>query len=339
MINQRGLIAIVSAFVLLGVLYYFTNRSRSSLDESGGFVDLVEGPISTEEVFSVTIRKGQSGGFTLAKRGDEWFMPSHSDAPANVNKLRTLLGNLESAEGEVRSEVADVLADYQLGDDQAIQLLLQNESGANILHLLIGKQSGSGGFVRRAGSDQVLRLSHNLLSDFGVWGEEITEPERNAWIELTAFRAERDSIESVELNGPDGLVSMVKEFEAASPAAVDSLAPPAAPLNYEWRVQKPRSFMAKKTSADGIVGSLVNLRARDVVGPAVEDSLGVYGLGDAADRVVLRMRNGDEHVLLFGAPKGEDQFYFQVAGKPLVWSMPSYLRTNIFKDANELKPD
>lgn len=334
--SQRNLIILLLVFVGLGALYFVGSRSRSELDTSGGYVELVEGALSTQEVFGVKIRKGEEEGFTLVKRGDQWFLPGQHDAPANVNKLRTLLGNLETASGERRSSDAAVFGDYLLGDSEALHLQIQDEGGSDLLHLLIGKRSGNGGFVRFADSNEVLRVDHNFLSDFGIWGEEITSPAHGTWIELAAFKANRDDVRTIELSWPDGPLVMSKEF---AETALDSTGSVVDPAGYEWRVGSPSNFLAKKTTADGILGSLVGLRARDVVGSAEPDSLGAWGLGDAADHALLRMADGSEHDLLFGSPKGEDQFYFQVAGESLVWSMPNYLRGNIFKDLQALKPE
>lgn len=337
--KNRNLIVLVLAFVVLGGLYMLSNRSRSDLDETGGFVDLVEGQLSTAEVFGVRVWQGADPGFELVKRGDDWFMSSHHDAPANANKLRSLLGNLETAEAEVRSESADVLGDYSLDDSTAVHLVIKDESGSETLHLLIGERSGNGGFVRRAGSDQALRCDHNFLSDFGIWGEELTPPQRSQWIDLLAHQVERDQVRSIQLSWADGSLSMAKEFEVME-APADSVAAPE-PAEYEWRVSEPGNFLAKKTTADGILGSLSNIRARDVVGPADEAEAQLRGLGGDAERATLTLEDGSTRTLLFGAtlPDADDQLYFQVEGESLVWSLPNYLKNNVFKSPDDLRPE
>lgn len=339
MAKNRNLIVLVLAFVVLGGLYLLSNRSRSELDTTGGFVDLVEGQLSTAEVFGVRIWQGSDEGFELVKRGDDWVMSSHDDAPANENKLRTLLGNLETAQAEVRSESSDVLADYSLDDSTAVHLVIKDESGAETLHLLVGERSGSGGFVRRAGSDQALRCGHNFLSDFGVWGEDMSPPQRSQWIDLVAFQVERDEVRSIQLSWADGSLNMAKEFELME-APADSAAAPA-PADYEWRVSDPGDFLAKKTAADGILGSLTNMRARDVVGTATEADAAGRGLAEGGERATLTLADGSTHTLLFGStlPDADDQIYFQVEGEQLVWSLPNYLRNNVFKDPGELRPE
>jgi len=232
-----------------------------------------------------------------------------------------------------------VLADYSLDDSTAVHLIIKDESGAEILHLLVGERSGSGGFVRRAGSAQALRSDKNFLSDFGVWGETISAPPRSQWIDLVAYKVERDDVRGIELSWADGHLAMGKEFEA-EPATADSAAAAAA-KDYEWRVSVPSSFLAKKTTADGILGSLTNIRARDAVGVVTEEEAGVRGLGEGADRASIRLTDGSVRTLRFGGEVegADDQIYFQVDGEALVWSLPKYLRDNIFKNPDDLKPD
>ena len=334
--NARALTILGGVLVVMILLYTVTSRSRSDLDESGGFVDLVEGTLSTDEVFSVRVEHGEDG-FRMVKRGSDWVLTSHHDAPANVNKLRTLLGNLETTDAEIRSEKADVLGDYQLRDDQALHLRIDDEAGDPLVDLYVGERSGNGGFVRRAGSDEALRAGHNFLSDFGVWGEEIAAPAHTTWMDLQAFKAERDSVQSIELVGAGGRLALAKEFE---PVAADTTgAVPAVPAAFEWRLTAPENFLAKKTVADGILGSVVSMRARDVVGAADADSLAAWGLDDGADRVSVTLGSGLTRTVRFGAEFGDDTVYFRVDGEPLVWAMPSYLKDNIFKDVDALRPE
>lgn len=363
--SNRNLLVLAGVLVVLGGLYLFTSRQRTYVDPTGGYRDLVEGTLSTDEVFGIEVHRGDNpdAGFQLVKRGDAWVMDSHYDAPANVNKIRTLLGNLESLEGEFRSDDPSVLEDYDLSDSTAIHCIVKDEQGEPIVDLLVGKRSGSGGFVRTAGSPEVLLANHNLLSDFGIWGEDQKDPAATSWLDLVAFEAERDDVRTLELAWSEGSLALEKEFQVPEPEADEAdeteaeegegddtmetadeaaAAPapaPAEPTEYEWRVTAPENFLAIKTKADGILNSLSTLRARDVVGRGGD--LQAYGLADGADRVVVGMADGTSSTLLFGAPLPDDenQFYFQVEGEELVWSMPKYVRTNIFKEMSELEPE
>jgi len=341
MSNNRNLIILVLVLVVAGVVYSLTSRQRSHVDATGGFVDLYEGPVATADVWGIEVHKAgdPTQGFSLVKRGEDWFMTSHHDAPANVNKIRTLLGNVEGADGELRSDDAGVLDAYALADTQAIHLVLKKENGEALLHWLVGKRSGQGGFVREDGSSRAYLASHNFLSDFGIWGDELGEPTHTAWLELQVHKEEREDIHAIELRSDAGTLVLRKEFAEPEVAEDDSTAAPATPLEYEWRVERPDNFLAKKTVADGILGNLASLRARDVVGPDVTNE--TYGLDADADRAVVTYADGSTDTLWFGSAFEDDdsQLYFRKEGEDLVWALPSYLQKNIFKPVDELRPE
>ena len=339
--NNRNLVILAAVFVLLVSAWALTRDRRPELDTTGGFVDLVEGQLSTDEVYTVEVTHGVDGeGFTLVQRDGAWFVSSHYDAPANLNKIRTLLGNIETVSGEVRSDDASVLDAYALDEPNAYHVRVAGEGGETLAELLIGKRSANGSFVRAPGSDQVLLADHNFLSDFGVWGDERQAPAVTSWIDLVAFTAERDDIRTVTVEGENSFV-MTKEFVEAEPAVSDTTATEPAvqdPNAYEWRITSPENFVASKTRADGVMNALTSVRARDVVGDTVQDE---YGLGEDARRVTVTLEDGTSHTLLFGAPTADDEtlLYFKVEGESLVWSLPQYVANNVFKSVDDLRTE
>ncbi len=337
--SNRNLVILVVLLVVLGGTYMLTSQQRSHMDNTGGFRDVVEGPLSTDDVFGIEAYRGENreGGVVMSKRGTDWVLTNHHDAPANENKIRTLLGNLESMEGEFRSDDAGVLGDYQLEDANALHVVVKGESGADLHHFLVGKSSGSGGFVRTDGSNEALLASHNLRSDFGMFGEDQTDPDRASWIDLVVFELDRNEAASLDLKSSEFALVMNKEFPEVQADSTGAQALPD-PSAYEWRVTVPESFQATKTQADAILNSLTNLRARDIAGRDMKEE---YGLGDDADRVTVTMKDSTQHTLRFGRqlPDDESQCYFQVEGEDIVWTMQNYIRQNVFKDPKDLKPE
>lgn len=335
--NQRKLIILVVVLVAMGGLYWYSGQQRRELDQTGGYVSLVEGELARDDVYGLEVYRGDDpdAGFVLAKRGGDWVMTSRYDAKASDTRMSTLLDNLESLEGQVRSDDAAVLAGYGLSDDEAVHVVLKNETGGELLHLLLGKPGSGGGFVRASGSNQVILGSRNLLSDFGIWGEDNKNPQASNWLALEVFKPNRDSVTSIVLHGEGTSIAMEKSFAAAEG---DSAAVPD-PTAYEWQVTQPSEFTALKTRADGILTTLTNMRARDVAAPPAspED----YGLGEGCDRAEVTLEDGTRTVMLFGAElEGEeDQFYFQLEGESSYWLMGAYVRGNVFKSVDELKPN
>jgi Domain of unknown function (DUF4340) len=331
--NNRNFIALVVVLALLGGLYFASSGRRSHMDATGGFVDLVEGQLSTDDVFGISVAKG-SETLELVRGGDEWTVRSHFGAPANLNKVRSLLGSLEAVEGEFRSDDASVLTDYALDDSTAYQLSVRDESGTALVDLLLGLRSSNGCFVRRAAETTVYLADHNFLSDLGIWGDERKAVDPKTWTNLEAYKVDGEAVRRLEILG-ESSISLEKEF---SVAPADSGAAPA-PATYEWRVTTPENFLAVRTKAEAILSSLTAMRANDIVarGENPEGS----GLGDEAEVVRILGEDGVLAVLRFGTKIDEDTAarYFRIEGEELVWALPEYVTKNIFKPVDELRPE
>jgi len=335
--NQRNLIILVVVLVAMGAIYWFSGQQRRGLDQTGGYTSLVEGELSRDDVFGLEVYRGSSKdeGFVLARRGEDWVMTSRFDAKASDSRMNTLLDNLEQLDGQVRSDDAAVLGDYDLTDETAVHVVLKGESGSEILHVLLGKQGTGGGFARAQGSNRVILGTRNLLSDFGIWGEDNLHPQASNWLALEVFKPERESVTGFSITKGGETIAAEKVFATAEG---DSAAAPD-PQAYEWLITQPSQFTALKTRADGILTTLTTMRARDVAPPPAADE--DYGLGEGCDRAEVVQQDGTRTVMLFGAAGGEEpgQFYFQLEGEASYWLMADYVRDNVFKDVDELKPN
>ncbi len=336
--NNRNLAILLVILIIVAGGYWWSKGHRRALDQTGGWVDVVPGQLSTDTVWGLSVYRGSAPdeGFTLARRGDDWVMTTRYDAKANLNRLRTLLTNLENLEGDLRSDDPTVLADYGLDDSTAVHVVLRDESGNELLHLLLGKPATGGGFVRLEGSSQALLANRNLLSEFGIWGEDNKNPVASTWLDLEIFKPDRNEVVGLVLHHGRNVIAMHKVFEEkAEEDSTETAKPPV----YEWEVTRPKHFTALKTRADGILTTVVNMRARDVA-PAPDDPE-EYGLGKSADRVEVEMKDGTTHVMLFGkeAEDADGQFYFQMLGDDRYWLVADYVKGNIFKKVEELRPD
>ena len=335
--NNRTLGVLLVLLILFAGGYWYSKNQRPDLDQTGGYVDLVKGKLSTDSVYGLSVYRGSDPdkGFTLVRRGTDWIMNSHYDAKANINRLRTLLTNLESLEGEPRSNDPSVLADYDLDDSNAVHLVLKDESGNDILHLLLGKSSTGGGFIRKEGSNQVLLGSRNFLSDFGIWGKDNRNPVATTWLDLDIYKPNRESVTSFAFQKGKNLIAMKKVFQ--TPAKGDTTAAKKPPP-YEWEVTKPRHFTALKTRADGVLTTLSNMRARDIAPkPSSPDE---YGLGKDADWAEVTVNDSTTTRLLFGKEGPKGQFYMKVQGNDDdYWLVSDYVRGNVFKPLKEFEPD
>ncbi len=336
--NNRNLAILLVILVIMAGGYWWSKGHRKALDQTGGWVDVVPGQLSTDTVYGLSVYRGSAPdeGFTLAKQDDVWVMTTRYDAKASLNRLRTLLTNLENLEGEVRSDDPSVLADYGLDDSTAVHVILREENGDELLHLLLGKPATGGGFIRLNGSNQALLASRNLLSEFGIWGEGNKNPVASTWLDLEIFKPDREKVVELVLRKGKKVIAMHKVFQEKAEGDTTETAKP---RPYEWEVTQPRHFTALKTRADGILTTVVNMRGRDVA-PAPDDPE-EYGLGKSADKVEVVMDDGTRHVMLFGkeAEDAQGQFYLKMDGDERYWLVSDYVRSNIFKKLSELQPD
>lgn len=330
--NNRSVLILAVIVIALAAVYALSSQRRPSLDASGGFVDMIEGTLSTDEVGRIEFRGGD-GGFTLVNGDEGWIVEDHFGAPANLNKIRTLLGNLESVTGELRSDDAGVLTSYALDDSQAYHLQIDDR-----VDLLIGKRAGSGCFVRTGGEHRVYVTDHNFLSDFGVWGDDRPAPEVSSWVDLLAFEVKREEVTRIHVEGEE-TVTLDREPMIAEEAVEESSeeSPAGSPgENYEWRING--DFIGSRSKGDGILSSLVSIRAREVMarGENPEGS----GLDDPA-RVMITLEGATELTLLFGEPVVDmsGHVWFRVEGQELVWAVPEFVRNNLFKTAEDLRAE
>jgi hypothetical protein len=334
-INRRSLI-LALLVVALGVVYTLTSHRRPSLDASGGFVDLVEGTLSTDDLGLILVSRGDDG-FKLVNGDAGWVVEDHFAAPANLNKIRTLLGNLEAVTGELRSDDAGVLKTYALDDSLAYHLRIDDQNDQPLVDLLIGKRSGAGCFVREAGAARVYVTDHNFLSDFGLWGDERPVPEVKDWVDLVAFEVPRKDVTRVRVEGGVPLVLDRELFVAETDSAEEPGRLAGSPgENYEWRVNG--DFVGSRSRGDAILSTLVSVRARDVLGRG--DNPEGSGLDDPS-RVVITLEAATDITLLFGGPVEDmdGQVWFRVEGQELIWAVPEFVQTNLFKTADDMRAE
>ena len=103
--------------------------------------------------------------------------------------METLLDDLSGLKGEKRSSSAEVLADYQIDEENGVHVVGAGTGGSELFHLVVGKTATRGGsFVRRHDSNDVFLAGASLRSSFGVWGDEPKPPEPKRWLELRVHR-------------------------------------------------------------------------------------------------------------------------------------------------------
>jgi hypothetical protein len=338
--SRRTISWLVAALLVIGLLSWVTQKRRYSTVEDGGYQALLETPIDPAAVQSFTAWLGSKpdSTITLARSDDGWVVASRWNWPAKKDLVDQLLGDLEKLKGERRASSEDVLADFEIGEENGMHLVGKGSGDTELFHLVVGKTALRGGsFARLDGSNDVYLVPASLRSPFGVFGEEPKAPDARRWLELRIHRAERNEVDALTLD--KGGKTLVLEKVFAEPAEGDSTDGGAGGgvdrTQWTWKPDAAGAFDKAKT--DGILSTLANLYASDPVEP-VED-WARYGLADASRKVTLRFQDGHTVTVAFGStsPEDEKKTYVRVDD-----GLPALIYTStvdrVFPDRAELKP-
>jgi len=339
MMNRKSLTLLAVALVVLGVLSWATTQRRYATVEGGGFEQLMDKPIDGAQVQTIRAWLGSEPDSTveLQRRGDGWILTTSYDWPAKPDLVKTLLDELSGLKGELRSSSADVLADYQIDDDNGVHVIGLGAGGTELFHLVVGKSALRGGsFVRREGSNDVFLAGASLRSSFGVWGDEPKPPQAKRWLELRVHKAERQDIDRIVLHEDGTDITLEKEFSEAAPAADDSSGV-TMPDRSQWTWKSDQQGDIDKSKADGILGTLCNLYASDVVPPGEGED--PFGLENAKRSLDITFQDGHSVHIAFGNDAEDGKKTYVRVGDD---GLPALIYTStvdrLFPPRSELKP-
>jgi hypothetical protein len=332
MIGRRTLgILAVALLVMIG-LAWMTSQRRNAAVPGGGFVDVLPGVDAGRiSILRAWLGESTDDAIELQRSSDGWIVASAWGWKAKDDLVQSLLDDLAGLSGESRSTSPDVLADYEIDDETGLHVTAQGDAGSELFHLVVGKASNRGGcFVRRAGSDEVLLTSASLRSSFGVWGDDPKPPESKRWIDLRIHKAERNDVDEVVITDGGKPLTLEKVFEepAEEGGEVDR-------TKWTWKPDAAGEFDKGKT--DGLVSTLCNLYANDVVEPGDLDR---YGLGEDARRAELTFHDGTTTKIWFGSTKADDDkfVYVRVGDEGDPAEIYKSTVDRVFLDRSELKP-
>ena len=350
MIKNRNILILAAVLlVLLGISLvqkagYRKSTSRSSTDM------VVAGTITADQLDRITLGFGQDDeSVVLLSTPTVWVVTSAWDAPASMGRIDGLLRNLSDLSGEFRSDNKSVLGDYGLADDVAVKVRAYGKDGELALALDIGNkpERASGNFIKRPDTNKVYLTAVNLLSPLGLY-DGPASPGHQHWLDLQAVQADRLAVDGVILRDDGGNLEMTKEFAEAKPVPGPESTPPTVEpggedrTTWEWKLVTPKAMALAKTKADGVLNSLVGIRAVDVADPDAD--LAAYGLADPFRTATLVMEDGSDLTLEFGnlrEAEGDLQagIWMKMQGQRSIWVVTEYTVKNIFKTVEDLLPE
>lgn len=343
---KHFLILAVVLVILVGIS--FLQRADRRRDATQPALDVVlAGDWTAAELSRLVVGFGEEAEALVLERGpDGWIVASHWGAAASEQRIDTLLDVLGGLEGEFRSDRADVLADYGLAGQNTVRVTGYDQGGTEAFAIDVGAKvpGAAGQFVRRPGEDTVYLTTTSVLSPLGMHGGP-ARPGSRHFLHLEAVKEDRHEVDEILLWDDEGRRRLVKEFAVPEPAPGDTSGTVPEPdrMTWEWRLVEPGAGEAlAKTKADGVLGSLVTIRAVDVEDPTADPS--AYGLAEPARRARLVFDGGRELEFEFGttreaAPDRPVGVRMRVVGEPTVWVVTEYTANNIFKSTEDLRPE
>ncbi len=342
--NTRNLIILVVVLVLLGGISLLQRSSHHKQTSRAATELLVPDQYAADDLDRITLGQGaEEVTVDLVRDPDGWKVASTWNVKAAANRIDSLLKAVSNLRGEFRSDKADVIADYGLADSSAVHIRLYKDDKP-VVSLEVGNRSQGqpGNFVRLGDSHAVYLSTVNLLSPLGIYGEP-TPPKGRHFLDLQAVKEDRLAVDRIILRDGKHVIEMQKEFSLTEPDSADTTgaAPQPDRSVWEWKLTRPRRTALAKTKADGVLGTLVSIRATDVDDPGRDAS--AIGLDKPARAATLVMQDGSEVVLEFGDkreaagdhPAGT---WMRVKGEDTLWVVTDYTTKNIFKQVDDLLP-
>jgi hypothetical protein len=338
MMTRKTIGLLTGALVVLAAASILTSRQRYGAAEGGGFEELLGGTVDAGSVQTLRAWVGAIPDSTveLARQGDGWVVTSRWGWKAKKDLVDRLLEDLNGLRGELRSSSADVLADYQIDEQDGMHLVGAGAGGTELFHVVVGKTALRGGsFVRRDGSNDVYLCAASLRSSFGLWGDERKAPDAKRWIELRIVQADRADVDRVVIRDGKTEIVLEKEFPTSLPDTSGTAGPPKPDRsNWTWKPDAAGEF--DKTKADGLLGTLCNLYATDVAEPK---DAAEYGLADGARSAQLVLSGGETILVRFGSTiEAEKKAYVRVGDDGLPGKIYQSTVDRVFPKRGELKP-
>lgn len=311
--NKRIIYAMLAVLVVLIVASYAL-RNLDRATSTPETLNELQVEFDPELVTKIDVYKEAypDSGLHFANVESGWVIVNEFNSPAKEDDIEKLLTDLGEVRGSVRAETADLYDDFEISDEQALQIELLAADSAKLLHMYVGK--GSGGrecFVRLAGSPTVYLADDNFISRFAAWN---SPPEKklptDRWLELGLCNIDRNAMTSYKITSGEN----VYEFALMEELPEDTLTPP----SEVWKQIAPdKGKKLEESKIKSLSSSLAGLRASGVVDPSERDE---YGL-DQPNHVLWAADDGGNTALIeFGDKTGESEDrYVSVEGRDTVY--------------------
>jgi Domain of unknown function (DUF4340) len=347
--NAKRLLPLIALFILVVIAGILLKRQPAppQLADETGLERLVPQNVPVESIRGIDFSLGEQPEqvVRLRRQDTAWVATSYYNAPVQAEKITDFLTTVSTLEGELRSDQAELLADFQLDEAHALHLRLYTDSlDTPAVHLLAGKGSSRQGFMRRANATRVYSVNLNVRSEAGLASNQAEQQlTAKPWVNLHIQEVPQEQITAVALHTPERKLHFVWQSvpPATAPAPAQETPLPATPANRRWELTMPQApYAVKQGGLDSLVNTLRTLRADDIADPA---NLATYGLEQPSYRAILTVQGtaGSEPrevPLLVGeaVPEQAGKRYSRLGADGPIYILPAWTFRRLFPPAKEV---
>jgi len=309
--KQKTLLILCAVFALLIGITLIKKSLAPDVPSIEEWSKIVKHPINLSEMSDVTISLGAKKiHFTKEKKA--WTVKSQFGAPADDQKLASLVVKINKLEGELRSDDKDLLGDYGIKDTDALHIKFKKVS-LELAHLVIGtKKAGwKKNFIRHNSSNAVYVVDENILSELG-FHNDIKEENFNTdqWVNKKIVYVDSSKIHTVNLQ----INSQAQlSFKKALKDEQSSWLPE---INYAYKFDQSK--------INNFIQSIENLRANSIV-ELKSDNF------DKSDwKLSLGLGEGQRMTLIRGK-KEDGSYYLKDLDKSYAYKVSEYTLNSLDK--------
>ncbi|MDD5080228.1 MAG: hypothetical protein PHH68_07930 [Candidatus Omnitrophica bacterium] len=102
-----------------------------------------------------------------------WMLDEKTGIKARKEAIDNLFSLLKGLKGEVRAQTKEVFSDFQIDDQSGLHLILEQEGGKALKHLVVSflQPGWNKNFIRLFDSQKVVLVSRNIPAIFGLYGK------------------------------------------------------------------------------------------------------------------------------------------------------------------------
>ncbi|MFQ5561856.1 MAG: DUF4340 domain-containing protein [Nitrospinota bacterium] len=333
-------VIIFTLFAALLITYFVQETKKPKKNSSAGYYPVISKEFSPSQVETISFyppNKQQEAVVIKRDSGkeDEWRVQSRFNAPAETAKVKKLLDQVKTMEGELRADDPSLLENFELGKEKSYHLVLSGKGG-ELQHLLIGKKAETFtfGFVRIKGTNKVFLADRDFRYEFGIHGEGATPPDQMKWVNKRILSIKKEEFLSLTLEDKNGSIMLEKEENKGGEEKAGG--PHDKGATESWALVNGDS---KKGVALDLVKSLVasvaSFGGRDVFDITRKKEL---GLEDPQASLTVTLKGGKKERVFLGSVQGdpEDKHYVFKEGLNLIFEIDSSAKTRIFDKFKEV---